>query len=114
MKSHFRKTEHYTQYCANTPVELDSEKFPDFSGETEEEFLEYIHSNIDEWIDEGTLNDFISDEETREALTGLKEDPMEILGGSYEKFFQGSLQVGIADESHRDGFKVNSQLDCSC
>ena len=26
MKSHFRKTEHYTQYCANTPVELDSDK----------------------------------------------------------------------------------------
>jgi len=39
MKAHFRKTEYYTSYNANTPVELDSEKFPDFKGETEEEFL---------------------------------------------------------------------------
>ena len=51
MKAHFRKTEYYTSYNATTPVELDSEKFPDFKGATEEEFLEYIFDNLDEWVD---------------------------------------------------------------
>ena len=50
MKSHFRKTEYYTSHNANTPVELDSEKFPDFKGETEEEFLQYIFDDFgDGW-----------------------------------------------------------------
>ena len=51
MKSHFRKTEYYTSHNANSPVELDSEKFPDFKGETEEDFLQYIYDNLDGWVD---------------------------------------------------------------
>ena len=51
MKAHFRKTEYYTSYNANTPVELDSEKFPDFKGETQEEFLQYVYDKVDGWVD---------------------------------------------------------------
>jgi hypothetical protein len=104
MKSHFRKTEYYTSHNANSPVELDSEKFPDFKGETEEEFLQYIYDNLDEWVDgEGELS---FDEETQDALYDLKNGEMEEYWGSYQNYFEGDLQVG--DLTPNENYKNNN------
>ena len=93
MKKHFRKTEYYRSHNANTPVELDSEKFPDFKGETEEEFLEYIYANLDGWAD---ADESSFDEETQEALYELQHGEMTEYWGSYLNYFEGDLQIGEA------------------
>jgi len=101
MKSHFRKTEYYTSHNANAPVELDSEKFPDFKGETEEEFLQYIFDNLDGWVDgEGEP---LFDEETQDALYELQHGSMEEYWGSYQNYFEGELQVG--EPTPQDNYK---------
>lgn len=106
MKSHFRKTEYYTSHNSNTPVELDSEKFPDFKGETEEEFLQYIFDNLDGWVD-GIESDMESpfDEETQDALYELQNGSMEEYWGSYQNYFEGELQVGVPtpDDNYKNG-----------
>jgi hypothetical protein len=104
MKSHFRKTEYYTSHNANTPVELDSEKFPDFKGETEEEFLQYIFDNLDGWVDGD--GDSLLDEETQEALNELQYGSMEEYWGSYQNYFEGDLQIG--ESTPNDNFKNNN------
>jgi hypothetical protein len=104
MKSHFRKTEYYTSHNANSPVELDSEKFPDFKGETEEEFLQYIYDNLDGWVDEPEELSF--DEETQDALYDLKNGEMEEYWGSYQNYFEGDLQVG--DLTPNENYKNNN------
>ena len=104
MKSHFRKTEYYTSHNANAPVELDSEKFPDFKGETEEEFLQYIFDNLDGWVDGD--GDSLLDEETQEALNELQYGSMEEYWGSYQNYFEGDLQIG--ESTPNDNFKNNN------
>ena len=101
MKSHFRKTEYYTSHNANTPVELDSEKFPDFKGETEEEFLQYIYDNLDEWTNGDEEPPF--DEEINNALGELQHGSMEEYWGSYQNYFEGDLQIG--EETPNDNYK---------
>ena len=103
MKAHFRKTEYYTSYNANTPVELDSEKFPDFKGETQEEFLQYIFDNLEEWVDGEGESPF--DEETQNALGELQYGSMEEYWGSYQNYFEGELQIGEStpEDNHKNG-----------
>lgn len=103
MKAHFRKTEYYTSHNATTPVELDSEKFPDFKGETQEEFLNYIEENLDQWIDGD--DDLPFDEGTINALYELKEGTMKEYWGSYRNYFDGELQIGEStpDDNHKNG-----------
>ena len=101
MKAHFRKTEYYTSYNANTPVELDSEKFPDFKGETQEEFLQYIFDNLEEWVDGEGESPF--DEETQNALGELQYGSMEEYWGSYQNYFEGDLQIG--EPTPNDNYK---------
>ena len=100
MKRHFRKTEYYTSHNANTPVELDSEKFPDFKGETEEEFLEYIYDNLEVWANEDGSP---FDEETHEALYELYHGEMTEYWGSYQNYFEGELQIG--EVTSEDNYK---------
>ena len=110
MKAHFRKTEYYTSYNATTPVELDSEKFPDFKGATEEEFLEYIFDNLDEWVD-GDDSPF--DEETQDKLYDLQYGEMKEYWGSYQNSFDGELQIGdeTPGENGKNGnFKTRHSL----
>jgi len=114
MKSHFRKTEYYTSHNANSPVELDSEKFPDFKGETEEDFLQYIYDNLDEWVD-GMENDeeLPFDEETLDALYELKNGEMKEYWGSYQNYFEGDLQIGevTPKENYKNNnFKTNHSI----
>ena len=103
MKAHFRKTEYYTSYNANTPVELDSEKFPDFKGETQEEFLQYIYDNLGEWVDGDGESQF--DKETQNALEELQYGSMEEYWGSYQNYFEGELQIGEStpEDNHKNG-----------
>jgi hypothetical protein len=111
MKRHFRKTEYYTSHNANEPVELDSEKFPDFKGETEEDFLQYIFDNLDEWTNGD--DDSIFDEETMNQLFELNSGSMVEYWGSYQNYFEGDLQVGeITPESnHKNGnFEVKHSI----
>ena len=104
MKAHLRKTEYYTSHNANTPVELDSEKFPDFKGETQEEFLQYIYDNLDGWVG-GMENDeeLPFDEETLDALYELQNGSMSEYWGSYQNYFEGELQVG--EPTPQDNYK---------
>ena len=104
LKSHFRKTEYYTSHNANTPVELDSDKFVDFKGETEEEFLQYIFDNLEEWTNGEEEPPF--DEETNEALGELQYGSMEEYWGSYQNYFEGDLQIGEA--TPEDNYKNNN------
>ena len=110
MKSHFRKTEYYTSHNANTPVELDSEKFPDFKGETEEEFLQYIFDNLDEWTDSiENGEELLFDQETQDSLYDLKNGDMKEYWGSYQNYFEGDLQIGevTPNENYKnDNFKT--------
>jgi hypothetical protein len=102
MKSQFRKTEYYYSHNANQPVELDSTKFPDFKGETEEEFLQYVFDNLDEWVDG---DDSLFDDETQDALYELQNGDMKEYWGSYRNYFEGDLQVGkhTPDDNHKNG-----------
>ena len=111
MKSHFRKTEYYTSHNANAPVELDSEKFPDFKGETEEEFLQYIFDNLDGWVDGDGESPF--DEETQDALGELQYGSMAEYWGSYQNYFEGDIQIGKStpDDNYKNGnFDIRHSL----
>lgn len=111
MKAHFRKTEYYTSHNATEPVELDSEKFPDFKGETPEEFLEYINENLSEWINGDDELPF--DEETVNALYELQEGSMKEYWGSYMNYFEGELQIGepTPEDNHKNGnFKTTHSI----
>ena len=106
MKSQFRKTEYYTSHNATTPVELDSEKFPDFVGETEEEFLQYISDNLVEWTDIiGNDGDIFFDEETANALYELQNGTMSEYWGSYQNYYEGEYQIGeiTPNENYKNG-----------
>jgi hypothetical protein len=82
-------------------VELDSEKFPDFKGETEEEFLQYIYDNLDGWVDSEGEPPF--DDETQNALGELQYGSMTEYWGSYQNYFEGELQVG--ESTPQDNYK---------
>ena len=114
MKKEFRKTEYYTSHNSNKPVELDSEKFPDFKGETEEEFLQYIFDNLEDWTN-GIENDekLPFDEETLNALYDLQNGSMTEYWGSYQNYFEGELQIGelTPDANYKNGnFKTNHSI----
>ena len=68
MKKHFRATEYFTIHAATEPVELDSDLFTDFEGETEQEFFDYISENYNDLAEDESLS-----EEVREALWTLIE-----------------------------------------
>lgn len=106
MKADFRKTEYYTSHNANKPVELDSSKFPDFKGETEEDFLQYVSENLDEWTN--TDEDLHFDEETMDALYELQNGSMVEYWGSYRNYFEGDLQIG--KETPEDNYKSGNFL----
>lgn len=113
MKSHFRKTEYYSSHNANTPVELDSEKFPEFKGETEEEFLQYIYDNLEGWVSEIENDNPPFDEETSNALYDLQNGDMSEYWGSYLNYFEGDLQVGelTPESNHKNNnFKTNHSI----
>ena len=113
MKSHFRKTEYYTSHNANSPVELDSEKFPDFKGETKEDFLQYVFDNLEDWVDGIENDESPFDKETQDALYDLQSGEMKEYWGSYQNYFEGELQIGeeTPDENYKNGnFETNHSL----
>jgi hypothetical protein len=108
MKKHFRKSEYYTITEATEPVELDSEKFPEFTGETEEDFYNYIVDNYDNLANGDSL-----DEETRDLLWSLIEGEREIYQDSRYKCANETIQMGEIDEEYHKtgGFHVEYEND---
>lgn len=108
MKKHFRKSEYYTLTDATEPVELDSEKFPDFDGETEEDFYNYISQNYRDLAEDDSI-----DEETKELLWVLIEGDMTIYMDSRYKGANETIQMGnINEEYHKTGgFEIQYEDD---
>jgi len=111
MKVQVRRTE-YRYIAEATPiVTLDTDKFPNFKGKTEEEFTNYLAENY--WELEG-MDELIgseigvTDEETHAALADLVYSDMDIYSDSSEKGYEGEIQLGEEDESYRKhgGFNV--------
>lgn len=104
MKVQVRRTE-YRYVAETTPiVTLDTEKFPNFTGETEDEFAEYLAENY--WELEG-MDELIGadlgvdDEDTHNALAELVYAEMDVYSDSSEKGYEGEIQVGEEDETYR-------------
>ena len=110
MKVQVRRTE-YRYIAEATPiVTLETEKFPNFKGTTEEEFVEYLAENYWdlEGMDELVGSDIgVTDEETHEALADLVYSEMDIYSESSEKGYEGEIQIGEEDESWRKHGGVN-------
>jgi hypothetical protein len=99
MKKHFRATEYFTIHAATEPVELDSDLFPDFEGETEQEFFDYISENYNELAEDESLP-----EEVRDALYTLIEGEKFDYFNSCTKGYEGDIQMGLPNETwHRTG-----------
>jgi hypothetical protein len=99
MKKHFRATEYFTIHAATEPVELDSDLFPDFEGETEQEFFDYISENYNDLAEDESLS-----EEVREALWTLIEGEKFDYFNSCTKGYEGDIQMGQPDETwHKTG-----------
>jgi hypothetical protein len=99
MKKHFRATEYFTIHAATEPVELDSDLFPDFEGETEQEFFDYISENYNDLAEDESLS-----EEVREALWTLIEGEKFDYFNSCTKGYEGDIQMGLPNETwHRTG-----------
>ena len=113
MKTTFRKTETYIAYCATIPVELDSKMFPNFKGDTEEDFFKYIYDNIDDWHCDGYSDTNITDDETIKALYELQEGRKKEYGGSYEKGMQQyQLQIGTTTKDQSEAiFTMTRELE---
>ena len=96
MKVQVRRTE-YRYIAEATPiVTLETEKFPNFKGTTEEEFVEYLAENYWdlEGMDELVGSDIgVTDEETHEALADLVYSEMDIYSDSSEKGYEGETLV---------------------
>lgn len=111
MKVQVRRTE-YRYIAEATPiVTLDTDKFPNFKGTTEEEFTNYLAENYWELegMDELIGSDIgVTDEETHNALADLVYSDMDIYSDSSEKGYEGEIQLGEEDESYRKhgGFNV--------
>jgi len=108
MKKNFRKTEIYTVYAATKPVELDSDMFPDFKGETEQDFFSYVYQNYNDLLED---EDF--PEEVRDLLGHIAYGDKEEYYNSCFKSYEGELQMGEPDETARKngGFKVLYSAD---
>ena len=99
MKKHFRATEYFTIHAATEPVELDSDLFPDFEGETEQEFFDYISENYNDLAEDESLP-----EEVRDALWTLIEDEKFDYFNSCTKGYEGDIQMGQPNETwHKTG-----------
>jgi hypothetical protein len=99
MKKNFRATEYFTIHAATEPVELDSDLFPDFEGETEQEFFDYISENYNELAEDESLP-----EEVRDALYTLIEGEKFDYFNSCTKGYEGDIQMGLPNETwHRTG-----------
>lgn len=96
MKKHFRATEYFTIHAATEPVEIDSDWFPEYEGNTEQEFFDYISENFNELAEDDSLS-----EEAREALWSLIEGEKFDYFNSSTKGYEGDIQMGKPNEEWR-------------
>jgi hypothetical protein len=104
MKLDFRARTTYTITKVTEPMTLDSEKFrnvePPFKGETEEEFYEYISTNLSNWEGEEFLEnnkDKFTEEEEQDMWNTFIEYPsIEMFDSRYK-----------SDEVVTDGGKID-------
>lgn len=108
MKKYFRTTENYTAYTATKPVELDSEMFPNFEGETEQEFFDYISQNYRELAEDETLPNEVTD-----LLNDLAYGDKEEYYNSSFKYYEGDFEMGELDEkaNKNGGFDAQYTID---
>tara|TARA_B100000768_G_scaffold43630_1_gene42435 strand:- start:3193 stop:3546 length:354 start_codon:yes stop_codon:yes gene_type:complete len=111
MKIQVRRTE-YRYIAEATPiVTLDTDKFPNFKGTTDEEFVHYLAENYWdlEGIDEIIGNSIgVNDEKTLTALADLVYSDMDVYSDSSNKGYEGEIQIGEEDESYtkHGGFNI--------
>jgi len=111
MKVQVRRTEYRYIAEAGPIVSLDTAKFPNFKGTTEEEFTDYLAENyweidgMDELIG-SSLG--ISDDQTHSALADLVYSDLDIYSDSSNKGYEGEIQIGEEDQSYRKhgGFNI--------
>jgi hypothetical protein len=104
MKKYFRQTEIYTSHNATKPVELDSDMFPDFKGETEQEFFDYVSQNYNELLEDENFS-----EEVKDLLGELAYGEKEEYYNSCFKYYEGELQMGELDEKASKNGRFNTQ-----
>ena len=99
MKKYFRMVEDFTCYLASTPVEIDSEWFPDFNGTTDKEFFDYILENYETIVEDESYP-----KEVIDALNELGYGDKEEYYNSSFKFFSGGVEMGEpSDKHHKNG-----------
>jgi hypothetical protein len=96
MKKHFRATEYFTIHAATEPVEIDSDWFPEYEGNSEQEFFDYISENLNELSEDDSLSD-----EAGEALWSLIEGEKFDYFNSTTKGYEGDIQMGKPNEEWR-------------
>ncbi len=103
MKKFFRKTEHFTIHAATEPVELNSEWFPDYNGNSEQLFFAYIVKNNLKLIKDSSLC-----EEARNALSLLIEGEKKEYYNTKIKYYSENIQMGIPNKESNNtgGFKT--------
>ena len=108
MKKHFRATEYFTIHAATEPVEIDSDWFPEYEGNTEQEFFDYISENFNELANDDSLS-----EEAREALWSLIEGEKFDYFNSSTKGYEGDIQMGKPNEEWRKTGDFEVELSTS-
>lgn len=110
-----RKVERYTVLRETDSITLDPEKFREISnpyeGQTDKEFLEYIHSNIEEFYDDDELWAEL-DEETQMKLCVFLEPEYREFYNSAWKAEDSFIESGIIE--NEDRFITEQTTDWKC
>ena len=110
-----RKVERYTVLRDTESITLDPEKFRGISnpyeGQTDKEFIEYIHNNIQEFYDDDELWDEL-DVETQIQLGKFLEPEYREFYNSAWKAEDSFIECGTIDD--RENFVTNETTDISC
>jgi len=116
MKYYIRKTESYWVTAANTPVALESVEFKNlesnpFTGDSPEEFLEYILSLRSD-VEDGVFPEGL-DFETEQQLKKLFTASMEEIYSSASERDASRIELGEPNERYtkQGGFDVHIQAE---
>lgn len=104
-KIYIRKVEKFTQWQASQPIEVDVEKLrqcePPYEGDSYEELIEYLGSNVYQNYEWSETNGEVYGDEEAYALTMEECYDMDIYSDTRDKFEDSWIEVGVPNEEYR-------------
>lgn len=104
-KIYIRKVEKFTQWQASQPIEVDVEKLrqcePPYEGNSHEELIEYLDSNVYHNYEWSENNGEVYGAEEAYALTMEECYDMDIYSDTRDKFEDSWIEVGVPNEEYR-------------